>query len=68
MLALTGPACIARCRTYCRQNGLDAKTFARARPAIQRALKGGTHLTRAELAVVLKKAGVEALGVRLACW
>ena len=65
MLALTGPR-VHRAMAYdCRQHGLDAKTFSRARPAIRRALKGGTHLTRAELAAVLEKAGVEALSVRL---
>jgi hypothetical protein len=65
MLALTGPRVQRAMSYYCRQNGLDAKTFARARPAIQRALKGGTHLTRAELAAALKKAGIDAQGVRL---
>jgi DNA glycosylase AlkZ-like len=65
MLALTGPRVHRAMSYYCRQNGLDAKTLARARPAIQRALKGGAHLTRDELAVALKKAGIDALGVRL---
>ena len=65
MLALTGPRVHRAMAYYCRQHGLDAKTFSRARPAIRRALKGGTHLTRAEMAVVLEKAGVEALSVRL---
>ena len=65
MLALTGPRVHRAMSYYCRQSGLDAKTFARARPVIQRALKGGAHLTRAELAAVLKRAGIEALGVRL---
>jgi len=65
MLALTGPRVHRAMSYYCRQNGLDATTFARARPAIQRALKGGAHLTRDELAAALKKAGIDALGVRL---
>jgi len=65
MLALTGPRVHRAMSYYCRQNGLDAKTLARARSAIQRALKGGTHLTRDELAATLKKAGIDALGVRL---
>ena len=65
MLALTGPRVHRAMSYYCRQNGLDAKTFARARPAIQRALKGGTHLTRNELVPPLKKAGIDAQGVRL---
>ena len=55
--------------SYYRQSGLDAATFARARPADQRALKGGRHLTRAELAAVLKQGGRrDALGVRLGAY
>lgn len=65
MLALTGPRVHRAMSYYCRQNGLDAKTLSRARTLIQRALRGETHLTRAELAAALKKAGIDALGVRL---
>ena len=65
MLALTGPRVHRAMSYYCRQNGLDAKTFVRARQAIQRALKGGTRLTRNELVAPLKKAGIDAQGVRL---
>ena len=65
MLALTGPRVQRAMSYYSTQNRLDAKTLARARPVIQRALKGGKHLTRAELAAALKKAGIEAQTVRL---
>jgi hypothetical protein len=65
MLALTGPRVHRAMSYYCRQNGLDAKTLSRARTVIQRALGGGTHLTRAELAAALKEAGIDALGVCL---
>jgi hypothetical protein len=65
MLALSAPRVHAAMAYYCRQHDLDARTFARARPAIQRALKGGTSLTRAELAAALKRAGIDASGVRL---
>jgi len=65
MLALTGPRVHRAMSYYCRQNGLDANTFARARPAIKRALEGGTHQTRDELAAALKKARIDAHGVRL---
>jgi winged helix DNA-binding protein len=65
MLELTGPRVHCAMAYYGRQYGLDPKTLSRARVAIQRALKGGTHLTRAEIAAVLKKAGIDAQGIRL---
>lgn len=45
--------------------GLDARAFRRSRTILQRALAGGTHLTRPELAERLARAGVRADGVQL---
>ena len=52
--------------TYYRKMDLDAPTFNRATSVIERALEGGRHLTRAELALALKRRGIEAAGMRLA--
>ena len=59
MLALTGPRVLAANRYYCRKNGLDDKSLARSRKAIERALGGGAHLTRAALGAVLARAGLD---------
>lgn len=45
--------------------GLDARVFRRSRAVLARALAGGVHLTRAELAERLARAGVRAGGVQL---
>jgi hypothetical protein len=65
MLALTGPRVSAMMRSYNRRLELDGRTFARSHDAIARALEGGRFLTRAELAGVLARAGIEARGQRL---
>jgi len=51
---------------YNRQHELDDKLFRKANAAIATALRDGPHLTRRELAVVLKRAGIRAEGTRLA--
>ena len=66
MLSVSGPRVNAVNAHYYRKSGLDAAVFARSRRAIERALAGGTHRTRLELAAVLKEAGIQAAGQRLA--
>ena len=66
MLSVSGPRVNAINAHYYRKKGLDAAVFARSRRAIERALAGGRHLTRLELASVLDKAGIQAAGQRLA--
>ena len=63
---LTGPRVQALNAYYARKNELDAKTVARSRTVIERALAGGHQRTRTELAAVLGKAGIRAEGQRLA--
>ena len=63
---LTGPRVQALNAYYARKNELDAKTVARSRAVIERALAGGHQRTRTELAAVLVKAGIRAEGQRLA--
>ena len=50
MLALTGPRVSAAMGSYNRKLELDAKVFRRSHAVIERALRGGRQLTRAELA------------------
>ncbi|MGH9202364.1 MAG: winged helix DNA-binding domain-containing protein, partial [Vicinamibacterales bacterium] len=66
MLALSAPRVHAVNAHYYRKLELDAKTFTQSRSVIERALRGGKHLTRVELASVLRKAGISAKGPRLA--
>ena len=65
MLALTAPRVKAATASYDRKLELDAKVLARCERAFERALRGGRHLTRAELSAVLQKAGIAASGQRL---
>ena len=62
LLALTGPRVHAANSHYY----LDAALFRRGHAAVTRALRGGVHLTRTELAAVYRDAGIEASGMRLA--
>ena len=66
MLALSAPRVHAANAYYYKQSGLDAKVFARGCAMISRALDGGEHKTRQELAVALKRAKVPADGLKLA--
>jgi hypothetical protein len=66
MLALSGPRVNALNAHYYRKLGLDERTFTRSRAAVERALRDGAQLTRPELGAVLRRAGVEAAGTRLA--
>jgi hypothetical protein len=66
MLRLSGPRVHAVSAYYYRQAGLDARVFDRSCAMLQRALDGGRFLTRAELAVHLRRAKVPADGLKLA--
>ena len=63
---LTGPRVQSLNSYYARKNDLDAKTIARSRTVIERALAGTQHCTRTELAAALGRAGIRAEGQRLA--
>jgi hypothetical protein len=65
LLALTAPRVLAISAYYQRQNELDDKTFASSRAVLERALEGGKHLTRVELAAALNRSGIVASGPRL---
>jgi len=66
MLELTGPRVHSISGTMYRSRNLDAAVFKRTQAILTTALRGGQMLTRNELAVILKKSGIEADGVRLA--
>ena len=66
LLALSAPRIHAANAYYYRQSELDAKTFNKSCAMIHRALEGGKTLTRAELAVYLRRAKVPAEGLKLA--
>ena len=66
LLALSAPRLHAANAYYYRQAGLDAKMFAKSCAMIHRVLEGGKTLTRAEIAVYLKRAKVPADGLKLA--
>ena len=66
LLALSAPRIHAANDYYYRQAGLNAKTFNKACAMIHRVLEGGQMLTRAEIAVYLKRAKVPADGLKLA--
>ena len=66
LLALTGPRVQAVNRGYGRRLGLDDRVFTRARIVIERALEGGNHLTRKEIAAALRRARITVDGQQLA--
>lgn len=59
MLELTAPNVQRRVGTYYARNGLDARTLSRATRTIERALRDGQFLTRAELRACLSRARIE---------
>lgn len=65
LLSLTAPRVHAASAYYYRQLGLDSATVALSNATIEKALRGGKHLTRAELATALEGAGVVGVGMRL---
>jgi Winged helix DNA-binding domain len=66
IMELTRPRLHAFNDYYYEREGLDKATFAKAHKALTKALKSGNFLIRTELVQVLKKAGIEAAGLRLA--
>lgn len=66
MLALTGPRIIAMSASSFRKLELDAPVFARSRSVFERALRDGKERTRPELSSLLRRAGIEVEGIRLA--
>ena len=66
MLALTGPHVQKRMRAYDKPLELDARVYAKARAAMERALEGERFLTREELSAVLRRSRIVATGQRLA--
>jgi hypothetical protein len=65
MLALTAPRVNTVMGSYYRAHALDDATFRRSNDALAKALEGGKHLTRAELATALQQAGIVTDGLRL---
>ncbi|MCC6458282.1 MAG: AlkZ family DNA glycosylase [Caldilineaceae bacterium] len=65
MLVLTAPRVNQVMGSYYRAHALDDATFRRSSEALTRALAGGKHLTRAELATALQHAGIVTDGLRL---
>ena len=66
MLELTGPCVQRRMAPYNRQLELDSRTMTRATKIFERALRDGQFLTRTELGERLRRAGLDASGMRLA--
>jgi hypothetical protein len=66
LLALTAPRVRQASAYQYRILEIDAALTARAAKVIERALRGGVALTREELGVRLRDAGIEATGLRLA--
>jgi winged helix DNA-binding protein len=65
LLALTAPRIHAANAHYYRSLELDKALFARSSVALVKALRDGQQLTRAELASVLRQAGIKGSGLRL---
>jgi hypothetical protein len=65
LLALTAPRVQAFNAYYYRQFELNARVFARSHAVLVKALQGGRHLTRTELAAKLQQARIAASGIRL---
>nr|PZN81264.1 MAG: winged helix DNA-binding domain-containing protein [Pseudomonadota bacterium] len=66
MLELTAPRIRPILAYGDRRNGIDRALISRAERIVERALEGGKHLTREELAAELAKHGIEARGQKLA--
>lgn len=62
MLALTGPRVKRVLSSYDRPLGLDEAVLRRSRAVIAKALQGGNHLTRAELAQAMQNARIRTEG------
>jgi len=65
MLGLLAPRGLARIAWHWRDLGLDAATLSAATRALTRALEGGKHLVRSEVAAALTRARISPDGPRL---
>jgi hypothetical protein len=65
LLALSGPRVHQANASRYRELGLDARTRARCERVIARALDGGERRTRDELAAILDRARIDAVGQRM---
>ncbi len=65
MLALTGPRVQTVMSYYYHHFDLSRRKLARCQKVLARALSGGHHQTRAELATALRAAGIDAAGSHL---
>jgi hypothetical protein len=65
MLALTAPRVNTVVGTYYRAHELDDAIFHHSNDTLTKALEGGKHLTRKELALALQQAGIVTDGLRL---
>lgn len=66
LLQVTAPRVHALNAYYNKQHKLDSKVLTKSNSLIAKALEGGAHLTRSELAAVLTHGGIRAAGNRLA--
>ncbi|CAN5610944.1 winged helix DNA-binding domain-containing protein [soil metagenome] len=64
MLDLTGPRVLVQTASYYRRVGLDEATLEKSNKTIERALRGGNHLTRKELKAALERSGIDVEGFR----
>jgi len=64
MLALTGPRVEAVLASYDRKLGIDEAVLRRSKKVLEKALKGGNHLTRAELSLAMQSAGIRTEGTQ----
>ena len=65
LLDLTAPRVKATFASYARRLEVDAAVLKGSHAVIEAALRGGSHLTRRELGVVLERAGIPTDGLRL---
>jgi hypothetical protein len=65
ILALVGPRLVEKSARRHRELELDAGTVQRSNVAIAKALRNGVHMTRAEIATLLKRTRISAAGQRL---
>ncbi|CAN5900769.1 winged helix DNA-binding domain-containing protein [soil metagenome] len=66
LLTLTAPRIRAGLASRHRQLGLDSRTLKRSNAALERVLRNGANLTRNELRDALDRAGIQAVGTRMA--
>jgi hypothetical protein len=64
MLALTGPRVKRVLSSYDPKLGIDEEVIRKSQKVLTKALKGGKHLTRAELAQVMERAGIRTDGTQ----